>query len=222
MKVIEAFTKTPLQRATDRAAHFRALLESRENARKALEAKRDAALEAMPDGDPRELTKIRDGLHDIGLKIAETQAGLQAAERRIAEEEAKADAAKAAARWEEVRSLCEQRRQVAERLQAAAAAVGAAYAEMHAVTSKLLTLAPADKPHRVAQEWHEEIISAFDTRLDALTGGTFGKEGWTLRYNTRAEYLEREPDLAAKAQRQHERLLNQQPKDANGHEPAAA
>lgn len=220
--VIEAFTKNPLQRATERAAYFRTLLEGQENARKALEAKRDAALEGMPEGDGRELARIRDGLHDIGLKIAETRAGLDAAERSMTEAQAKAEASALALRWKQTGDLCTKREAAAARIQAHIAAIGVDAAEMEAMTAQIGQILPAAKPWRLLEEWRGTVRDAFERQIAIVSNGQLGDRE-SLGILTLVEHRQRgTPDLTKTVAQQHARILSQKPKDVDGHEPAAA
>lgn len=222
--VIAAFTQSPLQRARASVAHFRALLEGQENARTALEAKRDAILEAMPEGDTRELARIRDSLHEIGLKITETRAGLALAERRESEAQASAEADALATRWKQTQSACERRAAAAVRIQSHIAAIAAAALEMEALTVELGGVAPIEKPWRVLNEWREGVRGIFEQQITIATNGALGDRE-SLGVYTVIEHQQRgSPDFAAFIAGQHRQILvnRTDTKGADGNEPAAA
>lgn len=193
--------------------------------KQAAQRRQDEATAAYASGSAdaeRMMTEASRGQDEAEKALREIDRVVESLDRQIIVEQTRLARESDSRRRRELAVEIEAAQQEADGLQAAMVEVGARHRGLRGRLERVAALSGAARPHALDAKHHEEVASAMAGHLHALTDGAVGLEDWETKYSSAADFLRRDPDVAARVRRQCEQLLAQQPKDDDGHEPAAA
>lgn len=131
---------------------------------------------ALADGDIKRQAALRKELNDAHAEIQAEEAALLDQRRSIAERIEADRAAALAARWKRTRELCAKREKAAAELQRAVKVAAEAWLAMQAATSEIGGVLPAPRPWKVLNGWHFSAHVTFEAQLFAMSEGGIGDE----------------------------------------------